>query len=149
MSAYPTSQMEIASWNSPTSSDLQSNITMSDVGFADDCSGPCGNVNESLNFPGRADFILPPNNLSPLSKDAPGDQNVSFNSMALPKALDTSFKMHKLHESVTSHQIMPLGSIGFDFSNDIGMWNQGILLPADDSFIVGHAGRYHLIPLIL
>ena len=145
-SAYPTSQMETASWNSPTSSDMQSNITMSEAGFADDCSGPHGNANESLNFSGRSDFILPPNNLSPLSKDALRGQKIS-NSMALPIASDTPFAMHTLHKPVTPHHIMPLEYTGFDCLNDIAMYNQGLLSPANNPFIVGHAGRYHLTPL--
>ena len=145
-SAYPTSKMETASWNSPASSDMQSNITMSEVSFADDCSGPRGNVNESLNFSGRTDFIPPPNNLSPLSRDALRDQNISFNSMALPKALDTSFTMHKLHDPISPYHIMPPESTGFD-SWDIAMGNQGLLSQVNDSFIVENAGGYHLTPL--
>jgi hypothetical protein len=145
-SEYPTSKMETASWDSPTSSDMQSNITMSDVGFADDCSGPRGKVSVSLNFSGRTDFIPPPNNLSPRSGDALQDQNVSLNSMALPKALDNSFIMHRLHEPVSPYHIMPLVSTGFDSSNEIAMCNQGLLSLANDSSIVGHARRYHLTP---
>ena len=145
-SAYPTSRMETASWDSPSSGDMQSNTTTSDVGFADDCSGPRGKVSVSLNFSGRTDFMPPPNNLSPLSGDALQDQNVSLNSMAPLKALNNSPIMHRLREPVSPYHIMPLVSTGSDSSNEIAMCNQDLLSLANDLSIVGHDGRYHLTP---
>jgi hypothetical protein len=142
-SAYPTSKMETTSLNSPTSSDLQSNITMSEFSFPDDCTGPRGNVNESLNFSGRTEFMLPQNNLPPLSKDALLDQSASFNSMALPKALDSSFTLYTALEPAKSHQTS-FGPVGLESLSHVAMWNLGLLSPDNDLFIVGDAGWYHV-----
>lgn len=146
-SAYSISQVESTSWNSPTSSDLQSIITLSDFGFADNCSGFQGNGHDSLYFSSRTDFIPPPANLSLVSKDVPRDLYVACNSTVLPTVLDDSFVVSKLPECGTTNQVMPLGSASFDPLDDIAMWNESLLSPADESFVVAHAGQYHL-PLL-
>jgi hypothetical protein len=148
-SSYPISQMESSSWNSPTSSDLHSNITLSDFGFTDNCNGLRGNSHDSLIFSSRSDFIQPPTNLSLVSKDVPADLYVTYNSMVLPTVLDDSFAMSKLPEPGATNQTVPLGSASFDSLDNIAMWNDCLLSSADDSLIVAHAGQFHLQPLTL
>ncbi len=134
-SAYPGSNIETISWNSPTSSDFQSNITFPDASLFDDCSGNLGNVNESPNFSGRTEFTLPPNNLSPLWRDVPLLQNAPLNSMALPMTLKDPFTMHKLVEPLDSHECIMFGPSGFVPLDNMAMWNDGLLSSANDSFI--------------
>jgi hypothetical protein len=148
-SAHPTSQVENTSWSSPTSSDLQSTITLSDVSLGDNCSVFDGSGHDSLNFSSRTDFMPPPTNLSSVSKDVPQDAYVACNSMVLPTVLDGSFAINKLTQNETTNQVVPLGSAGFDSLDDSAIWNESLLLPGDNSFSVAHAGQYHLPPLTL
>ena len=137
-SAYPSSQMESISWSSPTSSDLQS-----DTGLCDNCNGFDGSGHDSLNFSSRTDFMPPPTNLALVSKDIPQDVYVAYNSMVLPTVLDSSFAVNKLTQNGTTNQVLPSGSAGFDSLDDIAMWDESLLSPAQDSFIIAHAGEYY------
>jgi hypothetical protein len=142
-SPYPTSKMETTSLNSPTSSDLQSNITMSEFGFADDYVGPLSNISESLDFPGRTEFALPPQSLSSLPEGAPLNLNASLDSITSPMPSGSSFTMYKLLEPANLHQSTPFGPVCFNSLNNAAMWNQELLSSAYNPNVFPDAGWYH------
>jgi hypothetical protein len=142
-SPYPASKMETTSLNSPSSSDLQSNIAMSEFGFADDYIGPLGNFNESVDFPGRTGFALPPQSLSSLPGGASLNPNASLDSITSPIPSGSSFTIYKLLEPVSSHQSTPFGLVCFNSLNNVAMWDQELLFSAYNPTVFSDVGWYY------
>jgi hypothetical protein len=148
MRSCPASYVETLSRSSTLLSDLQSAITISVTGIGDGCVGFYSNVHGSPTFTGRSDLIMPPTNPSLLSRDAPGHQIASVDSMAIPMAQGNSLLVVNLRDQQTLDQTMPTEPPGFDSLDNTAMWNEELLSPTDNSFPVRHAGWYHLSPFV-
>jgi hypothetical protein len=142
-SPYPTSKMETTSLNSPSSSDLQSNITMSEFGFGDDYIGPLGNVGESVGFPRRTEFALPPQSLSSLPECTCLNPNASLDSITSPIPSGRPFTIYKLPERVSSHQSTSFGLACFNSLNSVAMWDQELLSSNHNPTVLSDVGWYY------
>jgi hypothetical protein len=145
---YPTSHTETVSWNSACSIDLQSSIIIVANGFDDGCVGLHGSAPASFDFLGRPNFILPSINPSSLLNETTAIQDFPFNSVAFPVTTDASFAMPNLHDPLTPNKTALTESAGFDALNNIGVWDERLLSPRNDSFPVRNAGRCYLPPFI-
>lgn len=148
MRSCPAPHPDTVPQSLPRLSNEQSTITTSEHHIDDSFFGLYGNISTSSNFTRSFDLIFPLTNLPLLPDERTRHPIGPFNSTTVTMPLENSFPMVNLHHQRTFKETVSAESSGFDSFNNIAMLNEGFLSPTNNSFNVGQAGRYHILPPI-
>ncbi len=129
--ARQTSPLQNGSWNSTCSSEIHSNMSLSENGFDAGFPALDGDVNSFLNFSGRPNFALPTKNHPMVSQDPFNDWDGN---------LITRQQLPNLNTHVTPNQALAIQSAGSDNWGDNNAWDGGLVMPSHGSFLMEQTG---------